>query len=125
MFSVAYDADANMLRISVEGFYALADVPALAASIDGTVRRVNAIRDDFDVLIESLNFPVQSEDVANAIPAIMEAGMTMTSGHVAIVVASFLNKAQVERTLIHPRVKAFMTLEAAQEWLASTKRPKG
>lgn len=119
MFSIAYDAEANILRISVEGFYSLADVPALAASIDGTARRASAIRNDFDVLVESLNFPVQAEDVANAMPEIVKAGMALTSGHAAVVVASFLNKAQVERTLIHPRLKAFMSLESAQEWLAS------
>jgi hypothetical protein len=123
LFSAAYDARANILRISVEGVYSMSDVPAFAASIDGTARRASAIRGDFDVLVESFDFPVQADDVANAMTDIMRGGMALTSGHAAIVVASEANREQVERTLVHPRLRAFMTLRAALEWLTSNASP--
>lgn len=118
MFSVAYDAQANILRISVEGFWASNDVAPLAAAIGGTAQRAKAIRDDFDVLVESFDFPVQANDVADSLAEIVPAGMALTSGHAAVVVGSLLNRAQAERTLLHPRLRVFMTMEAALDWLA-------
>ncbi len=119
MFSIAYDAQANILRISVEGFWSPGDVPALAAAIGGTAQRARALRNDFDVLVESLDFPVQANDVADALAEIVPAGMALTTGRTAVVVGSLLNKAQAERTLAHPRLRVFMTLAEAQSWLAS------
>lgn len=119
MFSLAYDADSNILRVSVEGFWSPGDVPALAAAIGGTAQRAREIREDFNVLVESLQFPVQADDVADALAQIVPMGMSLTTGYAAVVVGSFLNKAQAERTLAHPRLKVFMTIESAQEWLAS------
>ena len=122
MFSAAYDAQANILRISVEGLYAMADVPAFAASIEGTARRASAIRGDFNVLVESFDFPVQADDVADAMTGIMLIGMTLTSGYAAIVVGSEGNYVQASTTLAHPRLRVFMTLREANDWLASTTR---
>lgn len=56
-------------------------------------------------------------DVADLLAQIMRAGMAMTSGRAAVVVGSLLNKAQAERTLVHPRVRVYATLEGATNWL--------
>ena len=46
----------------------------------------------------------------------MRGSINLTSGHVAIVVGSQLNKLQAERTLVHPRVRIFLSMEDADRW---------
>jgi hypothetical protein len=117
MFRVDYDPRLNLMWISVKGFWTLDTVPMLATAIGTKVQEIRARRDDFDVIVESLDFPVQANDVADSLSNIMAAGMTLTSGRAAIVVGSILNRLQVERTLVHPRLSAFPSLEAALAWL--------
>ena len=118
MFQVGYDRSANVLRIKVWGFMAPEDVAGLAAAVGAGVRDAVATRDDFNVMVESLDFAVQANDVADLLSEIMRSGMPLTTGRAAIVVGSVLNKQQVERTLIHPRLRAFMTVDTAEIWLA-------
>lgn len=118
MFSYVYDSNAHILRISVEGLWSPGDVPALAAALGSAARRANAICEDFDVLVESLDFPLQTEDVADALSEIMRVGMALTSGHAAVVVGSAANKEQAERTLLHPNLRVFSSMAEAQRWLA-------
>jgi hypothetical protein len=118
MFRVEYDARANVLGIAVSGFWTLEDVRPLAAAIGAKVAEARAIRGDFDVLVDSREFPVQGNAVADLLANIPRAGMTQTTGRAAIVVASQLNKLQVERTLAHPRLRAFLSIDAARDWLA-------
>jgi len=118
MFDVQYYPDANCLTITVAGFWTIETVVELAKAVGSMGREAQAIRDDFNVVVESFAFPVQAHDVADLLANIMRGGMTLTSGRTAVLVGSQLNKAQVERTLIHPRVRAFLTREAAQDWLA-------
>lgn len=121
MFQVDYDRIDNRLAIKVAGFWTADDVVALAAEVGSKARQASAIRDDFNVIVESFDFPVQANDVADLLANIMRGGMTFTSGRTAIVVGSQLNRAQAERTLVHPRVRVFMTMAEALEWLnAST-----
>jgi hypothetical protein len=118
MFQIDHDSRSNLLKISVKGFWKPEDVPALAMAIGAKAREARAIRDDFNVIVESLEFPVQANDVADLLANIMESGMTLTSGRTAVVVGSQLNKLQAERTLVHSRVRVFLSLEDAQQWLA-------
>ena len=122
MFQVEYDASANLLTLTVRGFWQPDDVAAFAASVGAKVQEVIAIRTDFDVIVESLDFPVQAIDVADLLINIMRGGMAQTSGHAAVVVGSHLNKAQAERTLVHPRVRVFLALADARRWLAEVAR---
>ncbi|WP_070153107.1 hypothetical protein [Sphingobium phenoxybenzoativorans] len=116
MFHITHDPRTNVLRITVKGFWNPADVPKLAKGIDASLREVG---DDFDAIVESFDFPVQANDVADLLTAVMRGGMARTSGRAAVVVGSLLNRAQAERTLVHPRVRVFMTMEEAEAWLAS------
>ena len=120
MFRVDYDARANVLTIHVSGFLTPDDVPAFAAEIAATARAAAAIRADFDVIVESLDFPVQANDVADLLAQIMRDGIVLTSGNAAVVVGSQLNKLQAERTLAHPRLKVFRTMAEATDWLGRT-----
>ncbi|RVT93330.1 hypothetical protein [Sphingomonas crocodyli] len=118
MFSFVHDADANILRISVEGLYEMEDVPALGAALLSAAQRGALTTGDFDVLVESLDFPLQHEDVNEQFVAIMQAGMAMTTGYAAIVVGSPENYEQASRTQRHPRLRVFMSMAEAEDWLA-------
>ncbi|WP_326525668.1 STAS/SEC14 domain-containing protein [Sphingomonas sp.] len=119
MHRLAYDPRRNILTIHVSGFLDPDDVPALADAIDGQLRAASAVRGDFRVLVESFDFPVQATDVADLLSQIMRDGIDLTTGHVAVVVGSQLNKLQAERTLVHPRVRIFREMDEAMRWLES------
>ncbi|MGW8203088.1 hypothetical protein ACWGM0_11160 [Sphingomonas bisphenolicum] len=123
MFHVEYDPRANCLMMKVEGFWTPDNVVALAKEVGSKANHAKAIRDDFNVIVESFDFPVQANDVADLLAGIMRGGMTLTSGRTAVVVGSQLNRAQAERTLVHPRVRVFLTMEEAQGWLANGAGP--
>ncbi|HEX7781451.1 MAG TPA: hypothetical protein VF509_01450 [Sphingobium sp.] len=119
MFHIEHDSRANILRITVEGFWEPKNVPDLARGIDASLRKIG---DDFDVIVNSPDFPVQANDVADLLAAVMRGGMARTSGRAAVVVAGPLNRAQAERTLVHPRLRVFMTMDAAEAWIGSKSR---
>ena len=117
MFDVDYDPHENFLTISVRGHMTPADAGALAKAVDATARAAVGHSEAFDVIVESLEFPVQAQDVAGLLTGIMTSGMALTTGRTAVVVSSQLSKMQAERTLVHPRVRVFLSLDAAQAWL--------
>jgi hypothetical protein len=110
------------VRISVKGFWRLEDVPAVASTLHETLRRARQSNDDFNVVVESFDFPVQANDVADMLTNVMRGGINLTSGRVAVVVGSQLNKLQAERTLAHPRVKVFLSMEEGERWLGQEPR---
>ena len=118
MFHVEYDRGTNCVNIKVEGFWKPEDVAGLAREVNVQAKAARAIRPDFDTCVESPKFPVQAADVADLLAHVMRAGMTMTTGRTAVVVRGPLNKLQAERTLVHPRVRVFLTVDEARAWLA-------
>jgi hypothetical protein len=125
MFSVDYDSNANVVRISVKGFWKPEDVPALARAVGAALQQARTFSDRFDVLVESLEFPVQANDVADLLANILHGGAALSSGHFAVVVGSHLNRLQAERTLVHPRLRVFLSMDEAQSWLASLRGGAG
>jgi len=117
-FRLDYDPARNLMRIDIRDFWTVETVHAFAAAAGAKAMEVRATRDDYDVLIDSRAFPVQANDVADLLPRIAEGGLALTSGRAASVVGSHLNKLQAERTQTHPRLKIFLTMEAAEAWLA-------
>ena len=116
-FRMDYDAARNRILVEIRDFWTVETVHAFAAAAGAKAQEVRAIRSDYDVLIDSRAFPVQANDVADLLPSIAEAGLTLTSGRAASVVGSHLNKLQAERTQTHPRMRIFMTMEEAEAWL--------
>lgn len=119
MFEVHYDHVENCLKIEVKGFWKPHEVEPFAREVGLKASSAMAIRKDFDVCVESLEFPVQAIDVAELLTRIMRGGMALTTGRAAVVVGSHLNKAQAERTLVHPRVRIFLSTDKAREWLGA------
>lgn len=116
-FGFDYDPDRNRILIHIRDFWTVETVRDFAAAAGAQAQALRATRDDYDVLIDSRDFPVQANDVADLLPSIAEAGLRLTSGRAASVVGSHLNKLQAERTQTHPRMRIFMTVEAAEAWL--------
>ncbi|MDE0879408.1 MAG: hypothetical protein OSB00_12215 [Sphingomonas bacterium] len=119
MFKVDYDRAANCLNIAVKGFWKPEEVALFAKEVGLKARTARAIRRDFNVCVESLEFQVQAMDVAKLLTEVMRGGMALTTGRAAVVVGSQLNKAQAERTLVHPSVRIFLSTGKAREWLAA------
>jgi hypothetical protein len=117
-FRLDYDAARNRILVEIRDFWTVETVHEFAAASGAKAQEIRAIRADYDVLIDSRDFPVQANDVADLLPSIAEAGLTLTSGRAASVVGSHLNKLQAERTQTHPRMRIFMTVEEAEAWLA-------
>jgi hypothetical protein len=117
-FRLDYDARRNLILIDLRDFWTVETVHEFAAAAGAKAQEVLAIRKDYDVLIDSRDFPVQANDVADLLPSIAQAGLTLTSGRAASVVGSHLNKLQAERTQTHPRMRIFMSFEEAEAWLA-------
>ena len=116
-FRLDYDARRNRILAEIRDYWTVETVQEFAAAAGALSQRVRATRDDYDILIDSRDFPVQPNEIAALLPSIAEAGLSLTSGRAASVVGSHLNKLQAERTQTHPRFAAFMTMEAAQAWL--------
>ena len=114
-----YDAARNRVLVDIRDFWTVATVREFATAAGAFAQGVRATRDDYDILIDSRDFPVQANDVADLLPNIAEAGLTLTSGRAASVVGSHLNKLQAERTQTHPRIRIFMTVEDAEAWLGA------
>lgn len=115
-----YDPRRNRILIELRGLWTVETVRDFATASGIFAHEVRARRADYDVLIDTRDFPVQQSDVADLLPAISQAGLSLTSGRAATVVASHLNKLQAERTQTHPRFGIFMTMAAAEAWLDAT-----
>jgi len=118
-FQIDYDPRRNRLNVEIRDFWTVETVRDFAAASGAKAQQVRAIRDDYDVLIDSRDFPVQANDVADLLPQIAEGGLALTTGRAASVVGSRLNKMQAERTQSHPRLRIFMTMAEAEAWLAT------
>lgn len=119
MFRVDFRPHTNRIVIHVRDFWTMDMIPGFAAEVGAKIQEARAVSGDFDVLVESLDFPVQANDVADLLPSIMRGGMALTSGRSAVIVGSQLSKLQAERTLTHSRVKVFLARAEAEAWLAA------
>ena len=121
MFRIEYDRTADCLSILVAGFWQPEDIPIFSNALEAGCLEARAASPSFSAIVLSGDFPVQANDVADLLTGVMERCIGLTSGHVAVVVASQLNKMQVERTLVHPRVRPFLHETEARAWLATTR----
>jgi len=117
-FRFDYDPRRNRVTVLMRDLWTVETVREFAAASGIFAQKTRVIRDDYDILIDSRDFPVQANDVADLLPSIAQAGLTLTSGRAASVVHSRLNKLQAERTQTHPRMRIFMTMAEAEAWLA-------
>ena len=118
-YRIEYNPRLNRIEVEIRDLWTVDTVRDFAAASGAKAQQVRAIRDDYDVLIDSRDFPVQTNEVADLLPQIAEGGLALTTGRAASVVGSRLNKMQAERTQTHPRLRIFMTMAEAEAWLAA------
>lgn len=73
----------------------------------------------FAILSDSSRFPVQSLAVASGFERIRARGSKLHKGPTAIVVGSYLNKVQAERSLKGARIRVFLSADEARDWLTA------
>jgi hypothetical protein len=120
MFTVSYDRDGGILHLKMTGFWTVQTVTDFATAIQTAVDRIPGSPKQFDVLTESIDFPVQSQEVSDALARITANFQSRWTGRTALAVKHMLNKMQVDRTLAAPTVRAFLTVDEAMRWLRST-----
>jgi hypothetical protein len=116
-YRVAYDASRNRLLLEISGFWTLDTVRDFSAATEAQVRAIPNGRADYDILIDSSGFTVQSAEVADMLNKIALGGLDRTRGRGATITGSQLKKMQASRTQTHPRMRIFLTAEEATSWL--------
>jgi hypothetical protein len=87
-FRLDYDPARNRILAEVRGFWTLDTVRDFAAAAGAKAQEVRASRVDYDLLVDSREFPVQAHDVADLLASIADAALSLTSGRAASVVGS-------------------------------------
>ena len=119
MFTVQYDPTDRILHLKMTGFWTVHTVADFRAAIQAEVDRIPGSPKQFDVLSESVDLPVQSQEVSEALAAMTAGFRGRWGGRTALAVKHVLNKMQVDRTMAAPTVRAFLTVDEAMAWLKS------
>ena len=119
VYSIAFDTETRTLHLRLEGFWSMATLANFAAELLETSAAARRRHDSFAILSDSSRFPVQSPDVAHGFEQLMARGAATHKGPTAILVASVLNKMQVQRSMKGPRLGVFLSVEEARAWLAA------
>ena len=115
MYSVDYDSQAGIVRMSVEGFWTRQTVEALSIDLLAVLSRVKASGRPVLVLSDAREFPVQSAEVGEAF-AVMDAQAAKLRDRLAMVVGSTLGKMQARRAA-GSDIGFFDSMEEAEHWL--------
>src|SRR5690349_16574789 len=96
MFSLAYDAEAGFIRMTVKGFWTVQMVEALFAELLPMMARLKASGKRVLVLSDAREFPVQTAEVAETFGR-LDPEARRYRERMAMVVGSVLNKMQARR----------------------------
>ena len=118
MYEISYNDEDATLFYKVCGFWLLAQLRLFQEDLNACVVSAKKAHPNFKILSDSTEFPVQSADVADEMKTMMLIGVKITGGRKAFVVSSVLMKKQYERTIGHPTVGFFSTMDEARGWLA-------
>ncbi|HEX8384173.1 MAG TPA: hypothetical protein VF592_12450 [Sphingomonas sp.] len=116
-YEMQYDMVANLFLYRMRGFWTMEIIGRFVADLQAAAARIRRVPLHFDTLCDSTDFPVQSTEVSLALGKIMAGAIKMRTGRTAIAVGSKLNKMQAERTLAHPSVRIFLSMDDARAWL--------
>jgi hypothetical protein len=120
-YVVEYDLQRGLLRYRISGFWTLADVDAFKADLVREIKRFSTGDARPLVLADASQFAVQSAPVAKAIETLMFGDVMPRIGRIALIVATMLNKLQVERAGLSDQMSIFLHEADAIAWLTSKK----
>ena len=121
MYTVAFDSDAGIIRMSTTGFWGTQTVAALGAELHPLLVKVKGSGRPVLVLCDARDFPVQTAEVGQAF-ARMDAELAPLRTRMAMVVSSTLNKMQARRAA-GDTVSFFTSCDDAERWLLSGDQP--
>lgn len=126
-FTIAYDNQTQILHLTLVGLWGMPTFSAFAASLMLKTTLLKMQRKPYDVLSDSRSFAVQTGAVAagfERIAARSRQSPVGAVGYMAIVVASELNLLQVQQSMHHDRLQAFLDIDEARAWLVSRRAAK-
>lgn len=118
MFDVKFDAVARRLVLRLSGFWSDRTMTEFEQALERTLASAKRQFNDYETVSDASAFTVQSAAISARFGALMASLSANRHGRVAIVVASTLNKLQVERSMGKSNVRAFLDRSAADQWLA-------
>ena len=118
MHTIRFDPSTRILHLRLSGHWTLAEFQAFRSDFLKAAQD-NAAGGSFAVLSDTRDFPVQSQQVAEAFGQFTQAGANSDLVvATAIIVASVLNKMQAERTMAGPTLAVFTQEAEARAYLS-------
>lgn len=121
-YTIIYDAETEVLALRVVGLWSPLVLASFGTALLAKTTWLKMRGQRYDVLSDSRNFAVQTGIVARGFERMMARGVHANVGHMAIVVGSVLNKLQATRSLQHERLRVFLDLAEAQDWLIQQRK---
>jgi hypothetical protein len=117
VYEISFDPESRTLHLLLRGFWTMEVLTRFREDLRARIAELRASGEQFALLSDCRDFPVQSAEVAQGFEQLMVRGAQLHEGASAIVARSVLNKLQAERAFDGPRVRIFLDLEEARHWL--------
>lgn len=124
-YVIRFDPVDGILHMRLEGFWTLVTLATYTARLVAETSKLRLRGRSFDILSDARGFAVQSAAVTAGFDALSRKGAASHRGRTAIVVASTLNKIQAERSLVLDKVRVFLDMQEARQWLIDGRGPGG
>jgi hypothetical protein len=118
-FELSLDRSVRLLRTTMRGFWDVAVVRQYERALWPKLRELAALKPGTTLsLVDSIDFQVQSREVAEALgPIMIDRAGELHPDRTAILVADRLVRMQVSRHIVDDRVQVFLGEAEAMGWL--------
>lgn len=116
-FSIDWNADRSILEARVDGFWDQRTIARFADELGQAMADLRGRGVKFGVLGEGSGFAVQTQEVADGLTRLVDAGNQANRAPTAIVAGGMLVKMQAARAMAAPHLRVFATREEALAWL--------
>jgi hypothetical protein len=122
MYTICLDATNERIGLKLDGFWTAETMRRCGDELLEMIAREKQRRSNISVLSDCLSYPVQGPEVMAGWVRLLGRRSGLITVPYAIVVATTLNKLQVQRALDASNVQVFMQLSTAKEWLSNQAR---
>lgn len=117
MFSFSYDPDRVLLTITRSGYWTLQIFRDFEREFLGYHYKIRTQHRSYRVLSDCRDYPVQSQEIGEAVATSSGNILSENKGHYAIVTNSMLSTLQARRALPQDNVRIFPDMDEAMIWL--------
>lgn len=118
MFEVTADHQSRMLRIVLRGFWSDADMARYNVEVGRTMAELRNTGGCRTILIDMVDFPIQTQAIAEAHAAKLRVVKQTTDIRVALIMPSALSRIQAARVASDTGHRTFASEGEAMAWLA-------